>query len=74
MSVDLAIGHYNLKGRKRRDSSAEQKNLYCKWATAPAWISSCIGPRRQKTVTVEANAVRVQADSGEVSTSSTNSR
>src|SRR6266568_649572 len=67
VAVDLRIGHYSVKAEASGFKVAEEKGLVLN-----------VGDRRRvdfqmalgaasETVTVEANAVRVQADSGEVS-------
>ena len=67
VAPDLAIGRYNVQAKSSNFKLAEQKN-----------IGLQVGDRRrvdfqlqlgnaQESVTVEANAVQVQADSGEIS-------
>src|SRR5882762_3347391 len=67
VAVDLAIGHYNLKAEASGFKVAEQKNLVLQVGDRTRVDFQLVLGAASETVTVEANAVRVQADSGEVS-------
>src|SRR6267378_2425938 len=67
VAVDLPVGHYNIKAEASGFKVAEQKGLVLQVGDrARADFQMALGAASE-TVTVEANAVRVQADSGEVS-------
>jgi hypothetical protein len=67
VAVDLPIGHYNLKAEASGFKVAEQKNLVLQVGDRTRVDFQLSLGAATETVTVEANAVRVQADSGEVS-------
>jgi carboxypeptidase family protein len=67
VAVDLAIGHYNLKAEASGFKVAEQKGLVLQVGDRTRVDFQLVLGAASETVTVEANAVRVQADSGEVS-------
>jgi hypothetical protein len=67
VAVDLPVGHYNIKAEASGFKVAEQKGLVLQVGDrARVDFQMALGAASE-TVTVEANAVRVQADSGEVS-------
>src|SRR6267143_882734 len=67
VAVDLPVGHYNLKAEASGFKVAEQKNLVLQVGDRTRVDFQLVLGAASETVTVEANAVRVQADSGEVS-------
>jgi hypothetical protein len=67
VAVDLPIGHYNLKAEATGFKAAEQKGLVLQVGDRTRVDFQMVLGGASETVTVEANAVRVQADSGEVS-------
>jgi hypothetical protein len=67
VAVDLPIGHYNLKAEASGFKAAEQKGLVLQVGDRTRVDFQMVLGGASETVTVEANAVRVQADSGEVS-------
>ena len=67
VAVDLGIGHYNLKAEASGFKVAEQKGLVLQVGDRARVDFQLVLGAAQETVTVEANAVRVQSDSGEVS-------
>jgi len=67
VAVDLPIGHYNLKAEASGFKAAEQKNLVLQVGDRTRVDFQLALGAATETVTVEANVVRVQADSGEVS-------
>src|SRR5258707_12951884 len=64
---ELHIGHYDVKVEAAGFKSEEQKNLVLQVGDRLRLDFQMQVGGAQETVTVEANAVRVQADSGEVS-------
>src|SRR5437879_8844060 len=67
VGVDLPVGHYNIKAEASGFKVGEQKGLVLQVGDrARVDFQMALGAASE-TVTVEANAVRVQADSGEVS-------
>src|SRR6266481_1492817 len=67
VAVDLPVGHYNIKAEASGFKVAEQKGLVLQVGDrARVDFQMALGAASE-TVTVEANVVRVQADSGEVS-------
>src|SRR5437879_10332772 len=67
VAVDLPVGHYNIKAEASGFKVAEQKGLVLQVGDrARVDFQMALGAASE-TVTVEANAVRVQADTGEVS-------
>src|SRR5271170_4220887 len=67
VAVDLQIGHYKVKAEAKGFKVAEQKDLVLTvGASLRVDFQMQLGAS-QETVTVEANAVQVQADSGEQS-------
>ncbi len=66
-AVDLPIGHYNLKAETSGFKVAEQKGLVLQVGDRTRVDFQLTLGAASETVTVEANAVRVQSDSGEVS-------
>src|SRR6266404_4376344 len=67
VAVDLAIGHYNIKAEASGFKVAEQKNLVLQVGDRTRVDFQLTLGAATETVTVEANAVRIQADTGEVS-------
>jgi len=67
VAVDLPVGHYNIKAEASGFKVAEQKGLVLQVGDRTRVDFQLILGAATETVTVEANAVRVQADSGEVS-------
>ncbi|HKV64668.1 MAG TPA: carboxypeptidase-like regulatory domain-containing protein [Candidatus Acidoferrum sp.] len=67
VAVDVPIGHYNLKAEASGFKAAEHKNLVLQVGDRTRVDFQLVLGAASETVTVEANAVRVQADSGEVS-------
>ncbi len=67
VAVDLQIGHYTVKAEAKGFKAAEQKNIVLTVGDRIRVDFQMQMGAAQETVTVEANAVRVQADSGEVS-------
>src|SRR3989440_4724328 len=67
VAVDLPIGHYNIKAEATGFKVAEQKGLVLQVGDRTRVDFQMSLGAASETVTVEANAVRVQADSGEVS-------
>src|SRR5882672_11861094 len=67
VAVDLPVGHYNLKAEASGFKVAEQKNLVLQVGDRTRVDFQLTLGAATETVTVEANAVRIQADTGEVS-------
>src|SRR2546421_4236329 len=67
VAVDVHIGHYNIKAEATGFKVAEQKGLVLQVGDRTRVDFQMSLGAASETVTVEANAVRVQADSGEVS-------
>jgi hypothetical protein len=67
VAVDLPVGHYNVKAEASGFKVAEQKGLVLQVGDRTRVDFQMVLGAASETVTVEANAVRVQADSGEVS-------
>jgi hypothetical protein len=67
VAVDVPIGHYNIKAEASGFKVAEQKGLVLQVGDRTRVDFQLVLGAATETVTVEANAVRVQADSGEVS-------
>jgi len=67
VAVDIHIGHYNVKAEATGFKVAEQKDLVLQVGDRTRVDFQLVLGAATETVTVEANAVRVQADSGEVS-------
>ncbi len=67
VAVDMHIGHYNVKAEASGFKVAEQKDLALQVGDRTRVDFQLALGAATETVTVEANAVRVQADSGEVS-------
>jgi hypothetical protein len=67
VAVDLPVGHYNLKAEASGFKIAEQKGLVLQVGDRTRVDFQLALGAASETVTVEANAVRVQADTGEVS-------
>src|SRR6266571_8679779 len=67
VAVDLPVGHYNIKAEASGFKVAEQKGLVLNVGDRTRVDFQMALGAASETVTVEANAVRVQADSGEVS-------
>jgi hypothetical protein len=67
VAPDLQIGHYAIKATAAGFKAAEQKNIVLTVGDRIRIDFQMQMGAAQETVTVEANAVRVQADSGEVS-------
>src|SRR5204862_4648785 len=67
VAVDLPVGHYNIKAEASGFKVAEQKGLVLQVGDRTRVDFQMSLGAASETVTVEANAVRVQADSGEVS-------
>src|SRR5216684_549406 len=67
VAVDLPVGHYNIKAEASGFKVAEQKGLVLQVGDrARVDFQMALGAASE-TVTVEANAVSVQTDSGEIS-------
>ena len=62
---DLNIGHYNVKAELSGFKTAEQKNIVLQVGDRDRIDFQMQLGGAQETITVEANAVRVQTDSGE---------
>jgi hypothetical protein len=67
VAVDLQIGHYKVKAEAKGFKIAEQKDLVLTIGASIRVDFQMQMGASQETVTVEANAVQVQTDSGEVS-------
>src|SRR5438270_7247132 len=67
VAVDLPVGHYNIKAEATGFKVAEQKGLVLQVGDRTRVDFQMSLGAASETVTVEANVVRVQADSGEVS-------
>src|SRR5580704_8196047 len=67
VAPDLQIGHYNVKATAAGFKAAEQKNIVLTVGDRVRVDFQMQMGAAQETVTVEANAVHVQSDSGEVS-------
>jgi len=67
VAPDLQIGHYEVKASAAGFKAAEQKNIVLTVGDRVRVDFQMQMGAAQETVTVEANAVHVQADSGEVS-------
>src|SRR5713226_3977311 len=67
VAPDLPIGHYNIKVEASGFKAAEQKGVVLQVGDRARLDYQMSLGAASETVTVEANAVRVQADSGEVS-------
>ena len=67
VAVDLPIGHYNIKAEASGFKVAEQKNLVLQVGDRTRVDFQLALGAATETVTVEANVVRVQADTGEIS-------
>ena len=67
VAVDLPVGHYNIKAEASGFKVAEQKGLVLQVGDRTRVDFQMSLGAASETVTVEANAVRVQADTGEVS-------
>jgi hypothetical protein len=67
VAVDLPIGHYNLRAEASGFKVAEQKGLVLQVGDRTRVDFRLELGASTETVTVEANVVRVQADTGEVS-------
>jgi len=67
VAVDLPVGHYNIKAEASGFKVAEQKGLVLNVGDRTRVDFQMQLGASQETVTVEANVVRVQSDSGEVS-------
>jgi hypothetical protein len=67
VAAELRIGHYNVKAETSGFKVAEQKGLVLNVGDRTRVDFQMVLGAAQETITVEANAVRVQADSGEVS-------
>jgi hypothetical protein len=67
VAPNLAIGHYNVSARAQGFKLAERKNIVLNVADRARIDFQMQLGAATETVTVEANAVRVQSDSGEVS-------
>jgi hypothetical protein len=67
VAVDLQIGHYTVKAEAKGFKAAEQKNIVLTIGDRIRVDFQLQMGAAQETVTVEANAVRIQSDSGEVS-------
>src|SRR5437899_3921106 len=67
VAVDLPVGHYNVKAEASGFKVAEQKGLVLQVGDRTRVDFQMSLGAASETVTVEANAVRVQADSREVS-------
>jgi len=67
VAVDLPVGHYTIKAEASGFKVVERKNLVLQVGDRDREDFQLTLGAASETVTVEANAVRVQADSGEVS-------
>jgi Carboxypeptidase regulatory-like domain len=67
VAPDLPIGHYNIKVEAPGFKAAEQKNVVLQVGDRTRLDYQMAMGGASETITVEANAVRVQTDSGEVS-------
>jgi len=67
VAVDLPVGHYNIKAEASGFKVAEQKGLVLQVGDRTRVDFQLVLGAATETVTVEANAVRIQADTGEVS-------
>ncbi len=67
VAVDIQIGHYNVKATSAGFKAAEQKNIVLTVGDRVRVDFQMQLGAAQETVTVEANAVHIQADSGEQS-------
>jgi hypothetical protein len=67
VAVDLPVGHYNIKAEATGFKVAEQKGLVLNVGDRTRVDFQMALGAASETVTVEANVVRVQSDSGEVS-------
>jgi len=67
VAVDLPVGHYNLKAEASGFKVAEQKGLVLQVGDRLRADFQLVLGAATETVTVEANAVHVQADTGEIS-------
>jgi hypothetical protein len=67
VAPDLPIGHYNIKVEASGFKAAEQKGLVLQVGDRTRLDYQMAVGGASETITVEANAVRVQTDSGEVS-------
>jgi hypothetical protein len=67
VAVDMHIGHYNVKAEATGFKVAEQKDLVLQVGDRARVDFQLTLGAATETVTVEANAVRVQADTGEIS-------
>jgi len=67
VAPDLPIGHYNVKVEASGFKVAEQKGVVLQVGDRVRLDYQMAMGGASETVTVEANAVRVQTDSGEVS-------
>ena len=67
VAVDLHIGHYNVKAEATGFKVAEQKGLTLNVGDRTRVDFQMVLGAASETVTVEANAVHVQTDSGEIS-------
>src|SRR6266403_4614870 len=67
VAVDLPVGHYNIKAEASGFKVAEQKGLVLNVGDRTRVDFQMQLGASQETVTVEANVVHVQADSGEAS-------
>jgi hypothetical protein len=67
VAVDLPIGHYNVKAQSKGFKVAEQKGIVLTQGDRVRVDFQMQMGAAQETVTVEANAVHVQTDTGEVS-------
>src|SRR5271156_5728650 len=67
VAVDLQIGHYKVKAEAKGFKVAEQKDIVLTIGASLRVDFQMQMGAAQETVTVEANAVQVQTDSGEVS-------
>src|SRR5206468_1387638 len=67
VAVDLPVGHYNIKAEATGFKVAEQKGLVLNVGDRTRVDFQMALGASQETITVGANAVRVPADSGEVS-------
>ncbi len=67
VAVDLPVGHYNIRAEALGFKVAEQKGLVLQVGDRTRVDFPLVLGAASETVTVEANAVRVQSDSGEVS-------
>ena len=67
VAVDLRVGHYSVKAEASGFKAAEQKGLTLNVGDRTRIDFQMVLGGASETVTVEANVVRVQADTGEVS-------